>query len=245
MTAALLPVTAFIHVFAPLVGNRVGVVFSPGGNAGDRLIELATCQLLTDYGVEYRLIPDCNWSDCDVLVCGGGGNFGHPYCWPEMERRRQALRSGMPCILLPQTAYGSEWGWDKHRVFVREAGSLRYYPDGVIAPDLALGLRPSFPIPLPTEKRGRFFSRAPEGLWHQLHQMGDPRYLHEKSPETYIAYAAKFEEIVTDCLHMAISGLIARRQVHLVPTALHKQRSMWETWLRHFGCQWSDNPDVI
>jgi hypothetical protein len=46
---AILTPDAFATVFEPLVGQRVGYV-RPIGNVGDRLIELATFQLLATYG---------------------------------------------------------------------------------------------------------------------------------------------------------------------------------------------------
>jgi len=241
----LLPYLAFIPIFAPLHEKRVGVVWSPGGNAGDRLIEMATVQLLSEFCINYRLITDSDWDGCDLLLCGGGGNFGHPYCLPEMQRRREALSSGLPCVLLPQTAYGSEWGWELHRVYVREYGSLTYYPNGIVAPDLAMGLKSSISLPPATEPEGRFFSHAAEGLWRNELQQGDPRFLFVDEPEQYIAFAAKFQRIITDCLHMAICGLISGRDVYMVPSLLHKQQSMWDTWLRHFGCKWANTPNDI
>lgn len=241
----LLPHLAFNPVFTPLQGKRVGIVWSPGGNAGDRLIEMATLQLISRFGIDHRVVSDRQWNDCDLLVCGGGGNFGHPYCLPEMQRRREALSSGLPCVLLPQTAYGSEWGWESHRVYLRESGSLTYYPNGIVVPDLVMGFTPTVSLPQATEQEGRFFSSASEGLWGSELQTGDPRFRFVNNPEQYIAFAAQFKRIVTDCLHMAICGLISGREVYIVPSRLHKQRSMWETWLRHFGCKWANNPSEV
>ena len=241
----LVPDIVFKPIFDPLQNQRIGVLFSPGGNNGDRLIELATMQLLGRFGIEYTLLDNTPWKQLDVILCGGGGNFGHPYCLQETLTRRRALNSGCKCILLPQTAYGTEWGWHHHRTFFRDRQSLIFHPGGILAPDLTFGLACSDKFPEPTTVLGRFFSTSPESLFLTLPNEGDPRHVQLTQPIEYITIASRYAHIVTDCLHFAIAGLIAQRRVTLIPTRLHKQRSTWESWLRDLGCEWANHPDKV
>lgn len=239
MTDPLLPPVCAAPIFAPLAGRKVGLVHSPAtGNAGDRMIEAAAEQLLRFFGVEYQVQePDAD-TPADVLVLFGGGNYGHERCPVEAERRHLALATGKPCVLLPQTAYGTEPGrWEA--AFARDPVSRRAIPDSAIGPDLALMYTPGRDLPAATVPRGRFFTTADEGLWKGAGP--DPRHLYGR-PDDYLEFVAHHAEIVTDCLHVAICGLIAGRDVTLCPTRLHKQRSAWETWLRHLGCKWADRP---
>src|SRR5436309_2607763 len=118
----LLPLTAVVPIFAPLLDRRCGVVFYPEcGNAGDRLIELATLQLLERFGIVHHVCGDDGPGNADVLLLGGGGNYGHPNCQQEADIRARARATGLPCVLLPQTAYDSEPVWRPYQqAFVRD-----------------------------------------------------------------------------------------------------------------------------
>ncbi len=226
-------------VFAPLAGKRVGLVHSPAtGNAGDRLIEAAAEQLLAAFGVAFRVVEpdDAGARGADVLLLFGGGNYGHERCPVEADRRRRALATGRPCVLLPQTAYGVEPG--RYRAaFVRDVPSLAFVPHARLAPDLSLFYRPTRPAPAPRHRVGEFFTTSWEGYWPGRGE--DPRHRFT-DPEDYLLHVADHEAVITDCLHAAIGGLIAGRRVTLLPTRLHKQRGAWEAYLRHLGCAWAD-----
>lgn len=234
---ALLPPLAAAHLFAPLGQMTVGLIHSPHtGNCGDRLIEVAAEQLLADFGIRYWVQEPDAESSADVLLLFGGGNYGHPFCQAEADRRQAALATGKPCVLLPQTAYGIEPG-EYWAAYARETTSLAMIPGSVLGPDLALCYRPIERLPADVVRCGEFFTTSPEGLWPGRgmdirHSFFDPA--------DYLAFIARHTEIHTDCLHVAICGLIAGREVTLYGTRLHKQRSMWETWLAHFGCRWGE-----
>ncbi|MFZ0488311.1 MAG: hypothetical protein WAL83_15050, partial [Arenicellales bacterium] len=55
------------------------------------------------------------------------------------------------------------------------------------------------------------------------------------TPLEYVEFASLFEHVVTDRLHFAISALLARRKVALLPNSTGKNRAMYETWLRDLG----------
>jgi len=214
------------------------LVHSPKtGNAGDRLIERAAEQLCDEFALSWRVVEPDSLHGCEVLLLFGGGNYGHRCCWLERRRRAQALASGAPCVLLPQTAYGVEEGLYA-QTFARDRASLVFLPGATLAPDLALFYRPAQSPPVICEQ-GKFFTTSPEGLWRG--RGVDPRHLFG-DPDDYLAYVGAHRRIVTDCLHVAICGLIAGREVTLLPTRLHKQRSVWEAWLRRLGCRWADAP---
>jgi exopolysaccharide biosynthesis predicted pyruvyltransferase EpsI len=63
-----------------------------------------------------------------------------------------------------------------------------------------------------------------------------------RTPDEYLHLAARYESIVTDRLHFAICGLLLGRQVVLLPNSYHKNRSMYETWLRDLGCMFAPEP---
>jgi hypothetical protein len=233
-------VDAFAAVLAPLEGRRVGYV-RPEGNVGDRLIEVAMIQLFAAHGIRWRLWrPDVpgDAEGLDLLAFGGGGNMGTRYPGNHALRGR-ALATGLPLIILPQSFTALE---DRPfaAVFVRERASLALRPDGVLAPDLALGL--ATPAPRRPDRRlGIFLRRDQERAGRKPLLTRDPVRLC-RDPLEYLALAARYERIVTDRLHFAIAGLHAGRDVTLVANDYHKNASMHATWLAAFGCRFAATP---
>lgn len=238
---ALLTPDAFAPVFTPLVGRRVGYI-RPVGNVGDRLIEVATFQLLATYGIAWTVVDPAAPPppDVDVLVFGGGGNMGTLYR-DNYHLRTLALESGRPLVILPQSFTTPE---DRGfaRVFVRERGSLALHPAGLLAPDLALGL--DWPPPPPPDRDlGLFLRRDVERTGPKPWRFRDPvKWVRE--PADYLALAARHRRIITDRLHMAIAGLHAGRDVTLLANSYHKNSSMHETWLAALGCRFADTPQA-
>jgi len=234
----LLAPAAFAAVCTPLVGSRVGYV-RPVGNVGDDLIELAMTQLFAAYGIRWRLVTAAELAgpvaNIDVLVFGGGGNMGERYRG-NYDLRGQALATGLPLVILPQSFTSPE---DRgfQRVYVRERSSLSLHPGGILAPDLALGL--SWPAPSrPDRDLGVFLRRDQERGGRKPLIACDPVRMAD-TPAAYLALAARHRRIVTDRLHFAVAGLHAGRDVTLVANDYHKNRSMHETWLAAFGCRFA------
>ncbi len=236
----LLTPAAFAHVCEPLLGRRVGYV-RPEGNVGDRLIEVAMVQLFAEYGIHWRLVSPAEpraGEGLDVLAFGGGGNMGGRYPGNHA-LRTQALATGVPVVILPQSFTGHE---DRPfaQVFVRERGSLALRPDGILAPDLALGLAMAEPR-RPDRDLGLYLRRDQERGGRKPLFVRDPvRLCHD--PFDYLAFAARHRRIVTDRLHFAVAGLHAGREVTLVANDYHKNRSMHETWLAGLGCRFAATP---
>ena len=233
----LLPPAAFAHVCEPLVGRRVGYV-RPEGNVGDRLIEAGMIQLFAEYGIRWQLVKPAvprETDGLDLLVFGGGGNMGSRYPGNHA-LRTQALASGLPVVILPQSFTGPE---DRPfaRVFIRERGSRGFRPDGILAPDLALGLATAAP-PRPDRDLGVFLRRDQERAGRKPLFARDPVRLF-RDPFAYLAFAARHRRIVTDRLHFAVAGLHAGREVTLVANDYHKNRSLHETWLADLGCRFT------
>lgn len=240
---ALLGPDAFRHVFQPLAGLRAGYV-RPEGNVGDRLIELAMTQLLATFGIEWRVVDP--WQPCpaaiDVLLFGGGGNMGTVYADSHAIRTR-ALSLGPPLVILPQSFTDRE---DRafHRVYIRERASLALREDGILAPDLALGLAWPPPGP-PTRRLGVFLRRDAERTSRRRPWWFQDPVKRCREPADYLALAARYERLVTDRLHFAIAGLHAGRDVTLLANGYHKNRSMHETWLAALGCRFAASPEEV
>jgi exopolysaccharide biosynthesis predicted pyruvyltransferase EpsI len=236
----LLGLEAVSPIFTPLVAKRVGVIFYQGcGNVGDRLIETATEYLLEAFRINYQIVDPVEKMDFDVLLVGSGGNYGHPYCAVEKDRRAAALATGLPCILLPQTVYGVEvhprpW----HAAYVRDAISARLLRGSKVAPDVTFCYAPPCDVPAADADVCVSVSSLPEGLFSGF---GPDLRLIFTDPDEYLVHVGRHRRVVTDSLHVAVCGLMARRKVTLLPTRLHKNRSIWETWLFRLGCGWSED----
>lgn len=243
----LLDLSYYESIFLPLRGLRVGLV-DGYGNIGDELIYAATRQLLDAFEIDWILQRPEDRDPIDKLLLFGGGSMGSWYV-RELSIRRRVLKRNIPTIVLPQSFMRPEPG-PYERVYVREHGSLELCPEGVLAPDLALGYEHVPTSEPPVHETGLFFRVDREGRWplksltraHRNH--GDPlsrcRNYHE-----YLDLAGQYGHIITDRLHFAISGLLNRRRVTLLPNNWHKNQGIWKLWLSGLGCEWADSPHQV
>ena len=236
---ALLGPDAFDHVMTPLVGRRVGYA-RPVGHVGDALIELAMTQLFDEFGIRWLPLDLDDPAEVDAIVFGGGGSMGRQSVQNHAIRTR-ALSLGVPVVILPQSFTDRE---DRAfaNVFVRERASLDLRPDGILAPDLALGLAWPSAGP-PVQDLGILMRRDHERTGRRLQLARDPAVLCHSPAET-LALAARYRRIITDRLHFAIAGLHAGREVTLLPNNYHKNRSMHETWLAGLGCNFAESVEA-
>lgn len=229
----LLGLKHFRPIFEELRGKRIG--YAPNfGNCGDDMITQATVQLFTRFGLDWQ--PWREGRDYDVLLFGGGGSMGGSY-YSTFELRQKLLASGLPVIVLPQSFMGPEAG-AYAKVYVRERDSLQHAPDAILAPDLALGME-WLNEQEAVYERGLFLRRDLEGLFEHPASKGDPARLVQGWAD-YLRLAGQHGWIITDRLHFAIAGLLCGRRVTLLPNSYHKNRSMYDTWLKDLGCEWSD-----
>lgn len=245
----LLPFSAFVKIFEPLRGRRIGYVRLQG-NVGDRLIEAAAFQMMRYFEIDFVVTKPSPSAKVDEWLIAGGGNMGSYY--ENCQRvRRQVLADGRPVSVLPQSFITPE-PFAYKRVFVRERASLSLRPDALLAPDLALGLE----IPwhwklfLGLERRRQSKLTIDEGLWlrqdlealfSESRSLGDPAECC-RFPFQYLRLAARYTHVITDRLHFAVAALSCGRKTTLLPNNYHKNRSMFETSLRELGCEWRDAP---
>lgn len=245
----LLPFSAFAKIFEPFRGRRIGYVRLQG-NVGDSLIETAAFQMMRYFEIDFVVTIPSSSAKVDEWLIAGGGNMGNYYENCQRERI-QVLADGRPVSVLPQSFITPE-EFAYKRVFVREKASLSLRPDALLAPDLALG----FEIPWhwklifgldrrrqskPTIDEGLWLRQDREALFSQSRSLGDPA-VRCPSPFQYLRLAARYTHVITDRLHFAVAALLCGRKTTLLPNNYHKNRSMYETWLRKLGCEWRDAP---
>lgn len=214
------------------------------GNVGDDLIHAATMQLFRRSGI--TLTNDLEEAE-QVILCGGG-NVG---IWENCAESRLKIyqhceAKGVPVILYPQSVGGTGEVIPeivKHR-FVREWDSIPLLPGSRLMPDLALAYHVPKDYGKAVHDRGLFTRNDPEGLFaNHPDSIGDPPRMVPRSLDAYFSLAAGYGHIITDRLHFAITGMLLKRKVTLLPNAYHKNRSMWETWLKDLGCAWAETPE--
>lgn len=223
---------------AALAGRRVGYL-RPAGHVGTALIEAAMAQLFAEFAIRWRRITQPDTSGIDVIAFGGGG-LGRD-SEPNRVALTRCIASGLPVVVLPQSLVEREDGRFE-AVFVRERASLELRPDGVLAPDLALGLACPSPPP-PRQDLGILLRRDHERLGRHLRLARDPAAICS-TPAEVLALAGRYRRIITDRLHFAIAGLHAGRTVTLLPSNNHKNRSMHGTWLAGLGCRFAESVEA-
>jgi exopolysaccharide biosynthesis predicted pyruvyltransferase EpsI len=246
MLPPLIDINNFNSVFSELKGKKIGFVVTLG-NVGDWLIEDSAVQLFNKFGINFkyvnsRLAPNkyneevCRWAD--EFVFNGGGSMGDLYTIGPNIRKEILDRYKKPMTILPQT-FNSREDLNYKKVWVRDNESLKYRGDAEIAPDLALGYEFKSKIPKAIEDIGVWLREDVEMKdFIGISSLGDPVKIC-KTPEEYILLASKYKKIVTNRLHFAIAGLIARREVVLLPNKYFKNYSVWDTWLKYLGCEWN------
>ena len=264
---SLIDLNKFTPIWGPLRGKRIGYVRGEYGNVGDTWQEWSTYLQAKEFGVDlYWLGPvrsgrwnwdwepgDGSWDgivpDCiDELLLFGGGNMGLGGSGSS-RLRRIAVNTGLPITCLPNSWRDYEDVPNCRRYFVRERGSLRYRPDAIVAPDMALGFPYDKVYFAPSNRliahKGLFLRCDLEGQFSDTPgNQGAPfDGVSKRDAPGYLRKAAMYRVIVTDALHFVIAGLYAAAEVYLLPGSYHKNRSMYETWLKDLGCNWADTPE--
>jgi exopolysaccharide biosynthesis predicted pyruvyltransferase EpsI len=181
-------------------------------------------------------------SKADVCVYGGGGNLGSFYRNIHLERQRlfrQARQSNIPIVIMPQSVTNKE-NLDKDIViFVREKESLKIYPQATLVPDMALAFDKNLHKYYNRSKKelGVFLREDGEKLNHPVESLGDVA-VPSSDYWDYIAFAAKYNRIATDRLHFAIAAIMLNKRTILMKNNYHKNKAMYEAWLRDLGCEW-------
>jgi exopolysaccharide biosynthesis predicted pyruvyltransferase EpsI len=227
----------FAEVFSGLKGKKIGFV-KPLGNLGDELIFSATCQLFDYFKIDWQEVNlDSVSKEIEELVYGGGGSMGleSPYL-ENIELRKKMLATGLPITIFPQSFISPE-PLPYKKVFVREKESLKFYPNAVLAPDLALGFKTTVQK-RPVKKLTFVLRKDGESVFSHRTLFND-FYQYANNLEDYLNFVANYETVITDRLHVGIATLIAKRRLILLPNSYHKNRSMYETWLKDLGASFA------
>lgn len=247
MHMPLMAAAAYQPIIDHLAEQRIIYEWGPGG-VGDYLIHYGAGCLFEQIGT--RIVTD--WSQADWYVWGGGGNLGS--LWPEPQARRQrglkqAQEWHLPCLIMPQSltvATEREAFPPGTIVLAREAESQALLPGSLLVPDTALAIDhlPDYLDDWSTET-GYFFrtdrERNPRASTEGFASV-DPQDVCHNDMHALLRLIAPYGNIVTDRLHTAIAGLLLDRYVTLLPNSYHKNRSMYDTWLRNLGCRWRNFP---
>lgn len=233
----LLAADSFEPIFEPLLGRRVGYVPTVGGTA-DLLVEMAALQLFAHFGVDYHIETLGSECEADVLVLAGGGPG--PLCPSVAHTRLTELAEAIPVTLLPRSLVARA-GVRLRRCHVRDRASLRHEPDGIVMPDLVLGLEVARPATA-GEAQGIWLRCDDDGLFPGQ-GLGDPDLVCGTAVE-YLALAGRFDAVFTDRPEFALAALVQGREATLLPSASPVNRSLYDTWLADLGCRWLDARDV-
>lgn len=224
----------YAEVVAALQGHN-WCIYRPRGNAGDCMIAEGTQQLCQRHNI--RL---CDAKDCDGWIISGGGYLTG--MWGEESKVTavitKAVAKKQPVVILPHTLLKPPAILQKAKVFVRERASLGQCPGSVLGPDMSFALTVKLKLETPTRGEGVFLRDDAESIMPPPHQ--DPMEVTNWDWQEYIQLAARHTSIVTDRLHFAIASIFAGRETTLLPNSYHKNRSMWETWLKDMGCKWKE-----
>ena len=243
---SLLPCDAFEPIFTKFVGLKIGYVQLPG-NVGDRLIALGAKSLFDTFDINFLELSDQQVFDNEVpqnvdeIVISGGGNLGR--CYYDCYQLRQAsLNCGLPVTILPQSFASFDEDLSAFKfVYLRETASHAFAPSYQLMPDLALFAPDTNTIQASIFEKGVFLREDIESVFSDYSlSIVDP-VRNNYQPDDYIEFASRFAHIITDRLHFAIAGLIAKRQVTLLPNSTGKNKAMFDTWLEKLGCQWLEN----
>jgi exopolysaccharide biosynthesis predicted pyruvyltransferase EpsI len=148
----------------------------------------------------------------------------------------QADKRGLRIVILPQSICDPREDIPSRTVvFVRERESLKHFPGSILAPDMAFALTSTITVPDRVKRKGVFLRSDHESLFGSP-TGSDPINLAHCWQE-YVMLAAENEQVITDRLHFAIAALLVRRKVVILPNSYHKNRSMWDTWLKDQGCE--------
>ena len=242
MPSPLLPLDSFSFIPNTFSGKVVGYAFAPHwNNAGDWMIDHGTRRLFREFGIALVNYTGPE-TKCDIIAWAGGGNMGYlSGIESGCAKVRQQLfedNPNRPIAILPQS-YSTVDTFPAFRVFVRDKDSLQFAPDGAsLAPDLAFACIHESPLPDTTRTEGIFLRDDLESVFPD-EAKNDP-IAQCKTPKEYICLASRYQTVITDRLHFATAALMANRTAVLLPNRYHKNRSMYETWLRDMGCHWRD-----
>lgn len=235
----------FDPIFEALRGRHLGRV-EIVENPEDELLRHAVNALVDYYDIKgWRIEPaeleagavKQKWPDAFIVY---GASASAQPSTDELRETMNRLSAGKPVIYLPgvnltsarppspaETFYGANPAW---RAWTRPA------------PEPTLALDGFFPLE-PARQALGIFLRA--GSLHDPDlSLGDPLHLCPQA-YSYMRLATYFEHIVTDRLRFAIAGLIAGREVTLLPDRDGMNQSTYRQHLAGLGCHWNERAEPV
>lgn len=242
----------FLALLKSLSGRHVHF-FPKSGNAGDGFIAHATYELFKSYGIKFTTHRQTDTVEGETVLIGGGGNLveGRYNDVADLIRRHAEKNQ---IILLPHTIVGfADVLAETYRnltVFCREPVSYQMALLNGASP-AQTHLSHDVTFFLDDDYFSRFFEKG-EGILKALRTDGETtgqvRISEDNldmslswngdlwtSPEfcahvtsSMAAFAAPFETVQTDRLHVSILSAFLSKNVFLLPNAYYKNRAIFE-----------------
>lgn len=233
----LLPYSSYDVIFEELRNKKI-YFHCDLGWSGDTLIDESAKQLFRYYGM-----ATCSIEECDFILETGGGNLGNNYIGQYEKRSlmfEAAKQLNKRMIILPKTFYGYQQEFPEvvYKVYARESITKSLIPQSILAPDLALAFNHFKSINQPIYDFGLFLRNDEERTARSRKNVGDPCNLAGNNFIQLFDLASDYATICTNRLHLAIVGLLLKRNVILLPNSYFKNYAMYITWLKKLGCQW-------
>ena len=207
--------------------ERSTLSFLPNpGNWGAAFTAEATRRFLSSNGIAYREIPSLNLvSLCrgmvrrETLLVGGGGAWSNLYSGSHSLTAR-ASRFFKQIVVLPST-FGTRVSLPNAQLWARDHfSSLKHAPKARFCHDLGFSMGHLDTKP-PTDGIGQFFRSDLLAMPSSLPRVADlSSYGTQDSPlQPFLDKIARYEEVHTDRVHVAIVACLMGRRCHVWPTA--------------------------
>ena len=246
----------FLVLLKSLSGKNVHF-FPKSGNAGDGFIAHATYELFRSHGINFITHHQTDTVEGETVLIGGGGNLveGRYNEVAELIRRHAEKNQ---IVLLPHTIVGfADVLAETHRnltVFCREPVSYQMALLNGASP-MQTHLSHDVTFFLDDDYFSRFFGRG-EGILKALRTDGETTGQVKISEDnldmslswngdlwtspdfcahvtnSMAAFAAPFETVQTDRLHVSILSAFLKKNVYLLPNAYYKNRAIFEHSIR-------------
>ncbi len=212
------------------------------GNWGDALIRQGTLLFFRDIGLNFSEIKSQEnlgklSQSVSTLIYGGGG----AWCklWNHGEQWATALKQRFEVIVLPST-YEMRYAIPNTTLFCRDLyESKANVPGATFCHDMAFYLKHAV-SPSPEGSGEAWFLRtdAESGRSRPIPPNNDDISLkgnHLSDVAPFLATLAKFHSVHTDRLHVAITGCLLEKKVHLYPNSYFKNRAVYLSSIKnHF-----------
>jgi exopolysaccharide biosynthesis predicted pyruvyltransferase EpsI len=222
-------------------GDAVVYYVANPGNWGDALIRQGTLLFFRDIGLRFNEIKDQQElatlsPSINTLIYGGGG----AWCklWNHGEVWATSFKQRFHVIVLPST-YEMPYAIPNTTLFCRDRyESQANVPAATFCHDMAFYLKHAV-SPSPGGSGEGWFLRtdAESGRSRPIPPNNDdvsPKGNQLSDIAPLLATVAKFESVHTDRLHVAITGCLLGKKVHLYPNSYFKNRAVYLSSMKDY-----------